>query len=249
MTRQQDNDGAGFYGSLSPAPFALTLHSLFSVHRGLEPWLTLEPKGTCSARANRETEHSQSSIALVQTSVCRVHMLLKNFSLSISWPCGKIMCRPFRLSLLLRAHDGYFMVDGSTHLRGCSLFSLPTTIRVLQRSRFDMMSPRFDFRWHWNWSKGLAPSHPGQQSRVTGPWLHQRCMTRLSLSKTADLSSACKNVCQVHSQTSSLSSAARNTLGKIMAIGKQTLCRVLKKTLSKLRKNTRQQTAMWTSVS
>ena len=30
-------------------------------------------------------------------------------------------------------------------------------------------------------------------------------------------------------QTSSLSSAAKNTLGKIMALSKQTLCRVMKK--------------------
>jgi len=56
-------------------------------------------------------------------------------------------------------------------------------------------------------------------------------------------------------QTSSLLGAAKNILGKIMALGKQTLYRVPKKTLSKLRKNTqqirdtRQKTATWTSIS
>jgi hypothetical protein len=43
-------------------------------------------KGTCSGRANREIEHSQSPIAPVQTSVCGIHMLLKKLFLRPS--CG-----------------------------------------------------------------------------------------------------------------------------------------------------------------
>ena len=79
-----------------------------------------------------------------------------------------------------------------------------------------------------------------------------------TLPETADLPSAkifAECIISGTRQTSSLPSAAKNTLGKIMALGKQTLYRVPKKTLSKLRKNTqqirdtRQKTATWTSVS
>ena len=70
------------------------------------------------------------------------------------------------------------------------------------------------------------------------------------LPETADLPSAkmfAKCILSDTWQTSSFPSAAKNTLGKIMALGKQTLCRVLKK--HSQNRDTRQKTATWTSIS